>query len=62
MIQESEETTASLGNEKETDLETMMQEMEKAYSEGRVDEAERLSEKISNINARQKTLTLSNAA
>ena len=63
MIQESKETTASLGNEKETDLETMMQEMEKAYSEGRVDEAERLSAKISEINAaRQKTLTLSNAA
>ena len=40
-----------------------MQEMEKAYSEGRVDEAERLSAKISEINAaRQKTLTLSNAA
>ena len=63
MIQESKETTASLENEKETDLETMMQEMEKAYSEGRVDEAERLSAKISEINAaRQKTLTLSNAA
>ena len=63
MIQESEEATASLGNEKETDLETMMQEMEKAYSEGRVDEAERLSAEISEINeARQKTLSLSSAA
>ena len=63
MIQESEETTASLDSEKETDLETMMQAMEKAYSEGNIDVAERLSEKISKINkARQKTLSLSSAA
>ena len=63
MIQESEEATASLENEEETDLETMMQKMEKAYSEGQVDVAERLSEKISNISkARQKTLSLSSAA
>ena len=58
------DNVASLESDKGTDLETMMQEMEKAYDEGRVDEAERLSEEISIIsNAdHQKTLSLSNVA
>ena len=57
------DNTESLESAKGNDLEMMLQEMEKAYSEGRVDEAERLSQKISEINSgHQKTLSLSNAA
>ena len=57
------DNTESLESAKGNDLEMMLQEMEKAYSEGRVAEAERLSQKISEINSgHQKTLSLSNAA
>ena len=62
MIQETEKV-ASLGSDKETDLETMMNDVEKAYNDGDVKKAENLLKKISEINnSHQKTLSLSSAA